>query len=76
MLLLFLYRTLKMIAEYAEAQVDRARFIRVMNSVGDGKNFANLAQAINRFEVGYFFLVTDPPSNRFPHISNRMKSSD
>ena len=45
-----------MIAEFARSQVDRARFIRVMNSVGDGNKIREfrerLAQAMNRFEVG------------------------
>src|SRR5260221_12523690 len=44
-----------MIAEFARSQVDRTRFIRVMNSVGDGNKIREfrerLAQAMNRFEV-------------------------
>ena len=52
-------RTLKTIAEFAEAQVDKARFIRVMNSVGDGNKIREfrerLGQAMNRFEVGGYY---------------------
>jgi len=47
--------TLGMIARFAEAQVERKRFIRVMNSVGDGNKIREfrerLAQAMSRFEV-------------------------
>lgn len=55
-----------MIAEFAQTQVERTRFIRVMNSVGDGNKIREfrerLAQAMNRFEVGVwhtFYSVTD-----------------
>jgi hypothetical protein len=47
--------TLNTIAEFAQAQVERGRFVRVVNSIGDGLKIREfrerLAQAMNRFEV-------------------------
>ena len=52
-----LFRTLEGIEEFALSQVDRSRFIRVMNQVGDGhkiKEFRErLGAAMNRFEVRF-----------------------
>jgi hypothetical protein len=54
-------RTLNQIAEFAQAQVDRARFLRVVNSVADGIKIREyrerLAQATNRFEVNENLLL-------------------
>jgi len=48
-------QTLNTIADFAQAQVERGRFLRVMNSVGDGNKIREfrerLGQALSRFEV-------------------------
>ncbi len=56
-LILFSSSTLQMIGDFAKTQADRTRFIRVMNTVGDGNKIREfrerLAQAMNRFKVGF-----------------------
>jgi hypothetical protein len=72
-----------MIAEFAQTQVERTRFIRVLNSVGDGNKIREfrerLAQAMNRFEVGLCYALSVLGSNnnfRFLPISIPMRFSD
>ena len=52
-----LFRTLTSIEDFALSQLDRSRFIRVMNHIGDGKKIKEfrerLGAAMNRFEVCY-----------------------
>jgi hypothetical protein len=57
LLTIVLSRLLAEIGEFAQAQVDRTRLIRVMNSIGGGNKIREfrerLAQAMNCFEVGF-----------------------
>jgi len=56
---LFIVSAFPLHASAIEKKVVKARFIRVMNSVGDGNKIREfrerLGQAMNRFEVGGYY---------------------
>lgn len=56
-----------MIANFAQAQIDRGRLVRVMNSVEDGDKIRvyreRLAQVKNRFEVSVCHVLDSVGSN-------------
>lgn len=72
-------KTLNMILEFSQAQVERARVIRVMNSVGDGNKIREfrerLAQATSRFEISAHlqsFEILRLMKNMMENYQNRL----
>ena len=61
--LTYLVRTLESIEEFAQSQVDRRHFIRVMKCVRDSNKIKGyrerLEAAMNSFEVGYLAHVCE-----------------